>query len=156
MAAGEIDNAAHALPQNSGMNADPVRDRASGLAIRDATEADLPAITAIYEAHVLHGKQYHDIRGPVVLVLAALVVLITIAVFFLNAAFAFAISQPGTPDLHAGFQQARDRLPGDRGFSLERSDRTILGADADLLTDEWANGTPWGGTFRSWRAQADQ
>jgi len=44
------------------------------------------------KAHALSGKQFHDIRGPVVLVLLAAVVLITIAAFCLNAAFAFAIS----------------------------------------------------------------
>jgi hypothetical protein len=43
-------------------------------------------------------------------VLFMAVVLITIAAFYLNAAFAFAISQPGPPDLRAGFRQARKRL----------------------------------------------
>jgi hypothetical protein len=35
------------------------------------------------------------------------VVLVTTAAFFLNAAFAFAISRPGAPQLAAGFRQAR-------------------------------------------------
>jgi hypothetical protein len=38
------------------------------------------------------------------------VVLITIAAFYLNAAFAFAISQPGSPDLRVGFSQARQHI----------------------------------------------
>ena len=46
------------------------------------------------KAHVLHGKEFNIIRGPIVLVLFAAVVLITIAAFYLNATFAFAISQP--------------------------------------------------------------
>jgi hypothetical protein len=68
------------------------------------------AATYDLKAKVLHGKPFHDIRGPVVLVLFMAVVLITIAAFYLNAAFAFAISQPGPPDLRAGFRQARKRL----------------------------------------------
>jgi len=59
------------------------------------------------KAHVLHGKEFHIIRGPIVLLLFAAVVLITIAAFYLNATFAFAISQPGPPDLRAGFRRAR-------------------------------------------------
>ena len=62
------------------------------------------------KAHVLHGKEFHIIRGPIVLLLFAVVVLITIAAFYLNATFAFAISQPGSPDLRAGFGQARGHV----------------------------------------------
>ena len=62
------------------------------------------------KAHVLHGKEFNIIRGPIVLVLFAAVVLITIAAFYLNATFAFAISQPGPPDLRAGFRQARGHV----------------------------------------------
>jgi hypothetical protein len=55
------------------------------------------AATVDLKAHALRGRQFHDIRGPVVLVLLAAVVLITIAASCLSAAFAFAISQPGPP-----------------------------------------------------------
>ena len=65
------------------------------------------AVTLDLKAHVLHGKEFNVIRGPIVVVLFALAVLVTIAAFVLNAAFAFAISQPGSPDLTAGFRQAR-------------------------------------------------
>ena len=68
------------------------------------------ATTYDLKAHVLYGKEYRDIRGPIVLVLFAAVVLITIAAFYLNATFAFAISQPGPPDLRAGFRQARGHV----------------------------------------------
>jgi hypothetical protein len=47
------------------------------------------------------------IHGPIVLLVFAAVVLVTTAAFFLNAAFAFAISQPGPPQVAVGFQQAR-------------------------------------------------
>jgi hypothetical protein len=52
----------------------------------------------------------------------AAVVLITVAAFWLNAAFAFAISRPGSPDLRTGFGRARghvrtvaDRVPASAG-----------------------------------------
>ena len=68
------------------------------------------AATYDLKAKVLRGEQFHDIRGPVVVVLFAAVVAITIAAFYLNAVFAFAISRPGSPDLRAGFGQARTHV----------------------------------------------
>ena len=65
------------------------------------------AVTLDLKAHVLHGKEFNVIRGPIVVVLFALAVLVTIGAFFLNAAFAFTISQHGPPDVTAGFRQAR-------------------------------------------------
>jgi hypothetical protein len=65
------------------------------------------AVTLDLKAHVLHGKEFNVIRGPVVVVLFALAVLVTIGAFFLNAAFAFTISRPGPPDVTAGLRQAR-------------------------------------------------
>lgn len=65
------------------------------------------AVTLDLKEHVLYGSEFKVIRGPVVVVLFALAVLITIGAFFLNAAFAFTISQSGPPDLQAGFRQAR-------------------------------------------------
>ena len=65
------------------------------------------AVTLDLKAHVLHGKEFNVIRGPIVVVLFVLAVLVTIGAFFLNAAFAFTISRSGAPDLKAGFWQAR-------------------------------------------------
>ena len=65
------------------------------------------AVTLDLKAHVLHGKEFNVVRGPIVAVLFVLAVLVTIGAFFLNAAFAFTISQPGPPVLKAGFRQAR-------------------------------------------------
>jgi hypothetical protein len=60
--------------------------------------------------HVLHGRSFHILRGPVLLVPAIAVVAITMASYFLNAAFAFAIADPGAPDIAAGFSRARANL----------------------------------------------
>lgn len=59
------------------------------------------------KVHVLRGKEFHVIRGPLVLLAFAAVVVLTAASFLLNAAFAFAVSEPGTPDIRKGFGQAR-------------------------------------------------
>ena len=95
------------------------------------------AATIDLKAHVLRGKEFTIIRGPVVLVLFAAVALITIAAFYLNAAFAFAISQPGPPDLRAGFRQARKHLRVVTGW------RTGIGlalAVAMILAPRWGLG----------------
>ena len=95
------------------------------------------AATIDLKAHVLRGKEFDIIRGPVVLVLFAAVVLLTIAAFYLNAAFAFAISQPGPPDLRAGFQQARKHIRTVSGWG------TVVGlalAVATMLAPRWGQG----------------
>ena len=95
------------------------------------------AATYDLKAKVLRGQPFHDIRGPVVLVLFAAVVLITIAAFYLNAAFAFAISQPGSPDLRAGFGQARGHVRTVTGWG------TGIGlalAVATMLAPRWGKG----------------
>jgi hypothetical protein len=95
------------------------------------------AATIDLKAHVLRGKEFDIIRGPVVLVLFAAVVLLTIAAFYLNAAFAFAISQPGPPDLRAGFREARKHIRTVSGWG------TIIGlalAVATMLAPRWGLG----------------
>jgi hypothetical protein len=44
--------------------------------------------------HLLHGKEFHVFRGPVLIPLAAAITAITAASFYLNGVFAFAISGP--------------------------------------------------------------
>jgi hypothetical protein len=59
--------------------------------------------------HVLHGKSFHVIRGPILIPLALLVVAITAGCFFLNAVFAFAIAEP-PPKIRSAFATARKHL----------------------------------------------
>ena len=59
------------------------------------------------KAHVLHGKSFHVLRGPVLIPLVLAVVVITAASFFLNAVFGFVIVQPGPPEVRPAFAQAR-------------------------------------------------
>ena len=62
------------------------------------------------KVHVLHGKEFHIIRGPVLIPIVLAVAGLTAASFFLNAVFAFAIAQPGHPEIRSAMAQARDHL----------------------------------------------
>jgi hypothetical protein len=73
----------------------------------------LPAMwvwLAMYDlkAHVLHGKSFNVVRGPVLIPLNLLIVALTVAAFFLNAAFAYAITRPPPPAVAPAVQEARD------------------------------------------------
>src|SRR6201996_9419839 len=43
------------------------------------------------KAHALHGKSFHALRGPVLIPIGLGIVTLTVASYFLNAVFAFAI-----------------------------------------------------------------
>jgi hypothetical protein len=59
------------------------------------------------KAHVLHGHSFTVLRGPVLIPIVLVIVAITIACFFLNAVFAFAITRPGAPEIRPAVAQAR-------------------------------------------------
>lgn len=64
------------------------------------------------KAHVLRGKEFHVLTGPAIVIPLVLgVAAITVASFYLNAVFAFAIIQPGRPQIRPAFGQARSHLP---------------------------------------------
>ena len=72
----------------------------------------LPAVwiwlaTADLKAHVLHGNSFNVLRGPVLIPIILAIVAITVACFFLNAVFAFAITRPGAPEIRPAVAQAR-------------------------------------------------
>jgi hypothetical protein len=63
------------------------------------------------KVHVLHGKAFHALTGPwVVIPLVLAVAAITALCFYLNAVFAFAIVRPGRPQIRPAFVKARDHL----------------------------------------------
>jgi hypothetical protein len=76
----------------------------------------LPAMwiwLAMYDLkiHLMHGKTLPDVTGPAVVIPAVLgIAAITAAGFFLNAVFAYAIIQPGRPQIRPAFTQARSHL----------------------------------------------
>ncbi len=60
--------------------------------------------------HVLHGKQFHVIRGPLLIPAVLGVTALTAASFYLNGVFAFAISVPGKPEIRPAFGRANQHL----------------------------------------------
>jgi hypothetical protein len=92
------------------------------------------------KAHTINGKDFHDWLGPAALALVALIALVTAASFFLNAVFAFAITQPGRPRIRPAFALARRHLPVVLGVGL------IVGVAlgfAAVVVPRW--GHPWFG-----------
>lgn len=75
----------------------------------------LPAMwiwLAMYDlkAHVLYGDSFSALRGPVLIPIAILIVAITMASFFLNAVFGYAIIQSGVPQVRPAVAMARAHL----------------------------------------------
>jgi hypothetical protein len=62
------------------------------------------------KVHVFHGKEFRNWHGATALLLVAAITLVTAASFYLNAVFAFAISEPGTPRIRPAFTLARRHL----------------------------------------------
>jgi hypothetical protein len=72
----------------------------------------LPAVwiwLAMYDlkAHVLHGKSFNLLRGPILIPIILAIVAITAAGFFLNAVFAFAIAGARPPRVRPAFTAAQ-------------------------------------------------
>jgi hypothetical protein len=62
------------------------------------------------KAHVLYGKSYHVVTGPARIPIVLAITAITMASFFLNAVFAFAIAAHGPPLIRPAFREARSHL----------------------------------------------
>jgi hypothetical protein len=60
--------------------------------------------------HLLHGKSFHVLRGPVLIPAVLGVTALTAGSFYLNGVFAFAISKPGKPEIRPAFSSARRHL----------------------------------------------
>jgi hypothetical protein len=60
--------------------------------------------------HLLHGKQFNVVRGPILIPCVLAVTGITAASFYLNGVFAFAISKSGRPEIRPAFGQAKRHL----------------------------------------------
>jgi hypothetical protein len=61
------------------------------------------------KAHVLHGKTFHVLTGPVVIPLVLAVAVVTAASFYLNAVFAYAIAGQDPPAIRPAFTRAWSR-----------------------------------------------
>jgi hypothetical protein len=65
--------------------------------------------TADLKVHVLRGRSFNVIRGPILIPIILVIAGITALAFFLNAVFALAVAREGAPDIHAGRVAARAR-----------------------------------------------
>ncbi len=63
------------------------------------------------KAHALHGKGFHHVFGALLILAVLAITAITMASFFLNAVFGFAIVQPGRPEVRPAIARAREHLP---------------------------------------------
>ena len=55
------------------------------------------------KVHMLHGKQFNVLRGPILILPVLGVIALTVGSFYLNGVFAFAISTPGEPKIRPAF-----------------------------------------------------
>lgn len=74
----------------------------------------LPAMwiwLAMYDlkAHLLRGKSFHVLHGPILIPIFGVIIAITTGSFFLNAVFAFAIAGTPPPKVRSGLMSARSR-----------------------------------------------
>ena len=90
------------------------------------------------KAHVFQGKEFRTWYDVSALALVVAIALVTAAGFYLNAVFAFAISQPGKPRIRPGFALARRHLPVVLGVGLVVG--VALGVSA-IVVPRW--GRPW-------------
>ena len=92
------------------------------------------------KAHVLHGKSFHVLRGPILIPIVLAIAAVTAASFFLNAIFGFAIVQSGTPKVRPALAQARSHLAVILGSGFFVG--ALLGL-ATMVVTRW--GRPWFG-----------
>jgi len=90
------------------------------------------------KAHTYKGKEFHGWQGGTALLLVLVIALVTAACFYLNAVFAFAISQPGQPTIRPAFALARRHLRVILGVGLVVG--LALGFSA-IVVPHW--GHPW-------------
>ena len=90
------------------------------------------------KGHVLHGKSFHVLRGPLLIPIVLLIVMLTVASFFLNAVFAFTIAKPAPLEIRPAFAQARGHWIR---IVLWRAAIGLLLAFSTTIVTRW--GRPW-------------
>ena len=103
----------------------------------------LPAMwiwIAMYDlkGHEFRARSLHVLSGPLLILVIAAIVAITAASFFLNAVFAFAITEPPPPKIGPAFRQARSHLAVVLGAGGAVG--LLLGVSA-VVVDRW--GSTW-------------
>jgi len=84
------------------------------------------------KAHVLHGRDFTQLSGPLLALVLVLVIGVTMVCFHMNAVFAFAITQDGRPDVRTARSAAREHRRTIGGWSFGIG---VLIAYAALIAD---------------------
>jgi hypothetical protein len=92
------------------------------------------------KVHVFKGHGFRDWHSGTAIVAVALIAVVTACAFYLNAVFAFAISEPGTPQIRPAFARARRHLGVVLGVGLTIG--LALGFSV-VVVPRW--GHPWFG-----------
>ncbi len=90
------------------------------------------------KAHVLHGRSFHMLRGPILIPIGLVITAITAAGFFLNAVFAFAIAGSRPPKIRPAFGTARLRIAP---ILVSGASVGVLLALSTTVAPRW--GHPW-------------
>ncbi len=88
--------------------------------------------------HVLHGRSFHMLRGPILIPIGLLITAITVAGFFLNAVFAFAVAGPRPPTIRPAVASARRHMTP---IFVSGATVGVLLALATTVTPRWVS--PW-------------
>jgi hypothetical protein len=96
------------------------------------------------KVHVLHGRTFHVIRGPILIPICLLIVAITMVSFLLNAVFAFAVAKPGRPEVRPAVEEARRHLTP---ILVSGAIVGALLAFSTMIVTRW--GRPWFGIVLS-------
>ena len=89
-------------------------------------------------AHALHGKSFNVLRGPVLIPIGLVIAVVTVACFFLNAVFAFAIAGSRPPKIATAVVAARAHLTP---VAVSGGLVGVMLALAVLVVPRW--GHPW-------------
>jgi hypothetical protein len=92
------------------------------------------------KAHTLHGQSFHVLRGPVLIPIGLVIVGLTVASFFLNAVFAFAIAKRGHVEIRPAVANARQNWPPILLYGIGLG---LLLAFSTTVVTRW--GRPWFG-----------
>ena len=90
------------------------------------------------KVHVLHGRSFHVMRGPILIPIGLVIVALTVVSFVLNAVFAFAVSDSQNPRVRPAYAKVRTHLRSIVGAGI------IVGvalAFATTIVTRW--GHPW-------------
>ena len=88
--------------------------------------------------HVLRGKSFHALRGPVLIPIGLFIIALTIGCFFLNAVFAHAVARPGRPEIRPAVHDAWARI---RPIAFTGAVLGVLLAFSTTIVTRW--GRPW-------------